>query len=84
MKNFQAEQKTAWKNSKVVNFAFGENALPKKVTPKWLKEVHVCPTCNQVITDPEEVQFMMFEGECAGCEHIRGSLAKEDLYEISK
>jgi len=63
------ELKQAFQNTKVYNFVFG--TLP------WMKETHACPTCSKVITDFGEVQFMLAEGVCISCEHVRGNV--EDM-----
>ena len=41
-----------------------------KIPLKYLL-VHKCPTCNKIVTDLLEVDFLEVEGECATCEHSR-------------
>ena len=53
----------AFRNTKIVNFAFGEKVR--------------CTVCDKVITDPEEIKFEKFEGVCFACEHVLGNV--EDM-----
>jgi hypothetical protein len=48
------------------------------------EEELVCPTCHKTMKDDIEKDFLVNNGECIGCEHVRADIAPEDLYDFSE
>lgn len=46
--------------------------------PMSLASENRCPVCSRVVTDPDEMIFLEFSGECDRCDHLRGEVYEEN------